>query len=444
MQNSHEVSPPPSPSRSEEVVVPEEFERAVYQYQQEAFEFSRFPHKSPFDIFTDEDIPPATYAPKFDRNDLFLTNAAELERILLIGAKFMKKPDVNNIPALDIVLVSYGVKRYVTWCLQTENATFAGDIMSGKVVLNEKISQLLADDHENKLSCLVIDNAASIPSMATLPNRLASICAYVLEYGSDLNVETPAYNRHRLIYESVSVPLYRTIMLARRVEREFNTAVSKAQKEISDGVANVITLYTRLFNIFGEGEALSDDKISQHLTALCGLISTSFTASRDAQLASIHLWGVLQANCEQRAEEIQNVYAAQMVLLCRDGVPINQRVKNLMTLNSPVLPAAFNVNQVRFNKLESAAAAIEKLYPVEVLKALQTIGAWTPAKIVRESWDVVIIDDPTYLPPSLELVKPEISKYYREKSLQCHPDRNNGSGEMQTRLNAARDLLNKM
>ena len=435
----------------EEPVAYSEMEMTIIDFTKEATECARYPQKSPFDIFHDSLIPSEGYTPTFDRNDLFYTNVAELERILNITRVFLRIPDankdLNRIPEFQIVTLTCGQQKYITWVLKTEYDTFINDVVNGRVICNKQVTECVRSGCP--LRCEVIDVCGSVPLMSTIPARLAAIANYAIEYQCQspdgLNVAFPPYSRHRLMYECVTPNVYRYIMLTRENKERLQTATREAAEHIKKCVSSLYTLLKRFYVLFCEKrddviDCNDDEEMATHLEMLQTSVIGEYTRALKCCADATESKHVLMQTGEKRRDEIQKVYGEATVTECRDGIPISMKVKRLMKLEMPTVPSEFGANEVACRQLQVLCERIENLPSVSVLKPLILLELWAPLQIPSfEHWSLDDLSSTAYL-PLVRYGKQDVLVAYRRKCLQYHPDKG-GDAAIQLKLNMAKEVL---
>lgn len=483
-------SPPSSPRRPPRVVVPTCADRLLRAHMQTRD--SRPSLTGLFEAFDlDGCLVPERYTPAFDRNDLYLSNAASSHQ-MYERAKTWSSGDAF----LFHVLISYNGPMdiskepftcvYVTWCWEDEVTTFLGRVLAGLVRLNDDFTRLVDrvaklhhganigsghDVHIHRFFSLSILQTDIAPpaSDADLPSFLCDLACVYNEVRSDcrdathigLNHSPVLFARHRLIYESGSLQNYRLTWMLIAAKKQLDKAVDQLEHATVKAAHTLVTLQHELHDAFrGEFPTLAarSKQEIQVLAKLClDLCATAFTLHRDAQAAV----NSLQAIASEHNKHVQAAYGAARVEQYCNGVPIPRAL--LLLYNSVIEQDAVYTESERVNALHAGLARVHKsmqsLWFMQVagstltndekvllLHALVVLKLWR-AQLVTDELRTAPLDHFSHLPepPPNSIRMKVVQKAYRKACLKQHPDRNKSNeaeatGRMQ-QLGAARTLV---
>jgi hypothetical protein len=280
LQKQNEVSsPPPSPRRrltATTITAAEDLQRRTYAANAQSSNVTTHRLFETFDV--DNEMLPETYAPVFDRNDLFLTNVVDARRLFVLGDSVHQKAkeriamalpavDPLTFPYLYVVAVRFlgGANTsqaiYVTWCLKHEMDTFLAAVLSNTIACNQHVTALIdscvrslgATNHQWKqlFKLEVLDDSGGTMTENSLPVFLASLSGYIDQYTRDQSItchnsfNAIPHARHRLIYESGSLQAFRYNWLYTKSMHAFLDKLAKITAGLNDCIHTACTFFQR-------------------------------------------------------------------------------------------------------------------------------------------------------------------------------------------------------
>jgi hypothetical protein len=318
-----------------------------------------------FEVFdTDRELMPSTYAPAFDRNDLYLTNANDARRLFALDAAISKAAedrvarglvavDTATFPYLYVVALRFrgaaalGLREYsyVTWCLKFDYPTFLDRVLDASIVCNAEFTKLVADctnavgaDQRVRLFALeLVDDSFGTVNQRSLPVFLASLTSYVDQYGptktkggtpSNIPVSIP-HARHRLIFESGSLAAYRANWLYARNMRDVLTELAGLHASLARCIDTVITFYDRYYyHLTTAGSSVSSSSVkhaAHEVNCLWDLFQSQFGTDVLGHLTDVGVkYLMLKSVWHERREKVHAAYAEAQVQLVREKASIPQ------------------------------------------------------------------------------------------------------------------------
>jgi hypothetical protein len=289
-----ETSPPPSPTLKAKPHVVKLSDSELFQLSVRAH--SKTPSAGVLQLFAaDTELSPVPphYNPPFDRNDLFLTNLGDAQRLFAQEAAFTQaalrrkqEADFDGVfpdyPGVVIVCLRYTgqlelagpvcVCTYVTWCTLPDLApssqlygstVFLDDVLSGRVRCNNMVTQMLAcASHadpamwKRRFQLERVDDTLGLITCKALPALVATLDACVEQNAGrgkrqdasgktciGLNLEHPHHARHRLIFESGSLDTYRAIQHCKQAKMVCERLFEKCARAAEDALDAAATLW---------------------------------------------------------------------------------------------------------------------------------------------------------------------------------------------------------
>lgn len=309
---------------------------------------------------TEASTVPAHYDPPFDRNDLFLTNLEDAQRLFAQEASFTRaalqrkqQSQFDGVypgyPGLVLVCLRYTgqlelsgpvcVCTYVTWCTLPElqpssqlhgSTVFLDDILAGRVRCNNMVTQMLAcASHadpamwKRRFQLERVDETLGLITCKALPALVATLDACVEQYGGrgkrqdasgktciGLNLEHPHHSRHRLIFESGSVDTYRAIQHCKQVKQIFERLFDKCARAAQDALDAAATLWHDLASALSGSTYPRARDVVQGIMPLGKLfvttLSTTTSCLKDVRAAH----DKFGAAARERKESVDIAYAA--------------------------------------------------------------------------------------------------------------------------------------
>ncbi len=438
----------------------------------------------------DVQLPPESYDPPFDRNDLFLTNVEAARRLFEQEAEATKAAlkrkkarlppiDLATFPGNQIVLIQYrGMLEegssdtvecnYVTWCCSLDLKNFLSEVLNGVVRLNNLFTELLDrasrqgdPQWKRRFTMSIVDDTATLVSESTLPVFLASLAMDVEANGglgrseSSIGLNLPIiFARHQLIYEAGSVQAYRATWQYSRMKTRFDKAVGKLEKSVKNVVDTALTFLSTLRRLLLD-DSVEDARAAVECNALLSLFGDVLhSATRDVGDARV-AGDVLNKAAADKTHQVGRAYAAAQVALFRNGVPVPPSLVDAVAVTAPrpvgeevrslqdiVARVSKRVYKMWFHAKDT------KLDPVEVvalLRAMVTLELWSPPCL-----DDTLLASPYGTdarwpdPPPLALTEAEILAARNKAIRKVHPDKVGVQPSDEAKWKESTDLASKV
>jgi hypothetical protein len=324
-----------------------------------------------FDYFYDElESVPETYAPLFDRNDLYLTNVAEARRLFQLEAavsqsardrvaRGLRAVDPATFPFLAVVCVRFHgtadepACSYVTWCLKSACPAFLDGVLHhvDEIQCNHAMTELVercsrrlgvtANQLRLFFSLEIIDDSIGTLTEKSLPVFLATLTGYVDQYANPsagvgvvcLNVLYPVpHVRHRLIFESGSLNAYRFNWLYAKSRRGFVDKITAVLDAVRGCVDIIATFASRYFVHLSAVRAFSSSypRAAHEINGLWDLFQQQFDHGVIDKVAELNVhFLMLKQIARDRKSNLERAHAAALVFQFRDGVKIPETLSAL-------------------------------------------------------------------------------------------------------------------
>jgi len=477
-------SPPPSPDRKHAVVIFED--SALFQTQ--ASRVALDPTADLFEVFLfkgDSDgLPAANYAPDFDRNDLFLTNIAQAQRLFAVGREVAQNArrrrqqgyepiDIETYPALRVVCITFTATAgerwsYITWCLKTELDTFLDDVLMERVRCNDmltttikEVSRQESGHWKKRFRLEVIDDTGGTVSEKSLTTFLAILCEHIDAYSTrepdGFNPRVTTHARHRLIYESGSIVTYRWSCLFQQAEVAHTAACTELDAALTDCADTIATFYTQLYTIL-PNFTISDERAASEIFAFIPLIEESHHRCERLLAVVMDTLAALRTVESSRRKDLERSYAAAKVRQVRhlENIPAGlQRLYETVACRPIVQYTHYWESQQRYNSVGRALSSILAWHlpkhpakAVDFMRALVVLLLWVPVEVAEALWE-----DPfcgLAWPPGPPVVTAvagsnhvgiaQITRAYHDAQKVAHTDKG-GHNDVSSRVNHARALL---
>lgn len=483
-------SPPSSPKRVARVVVPTAADRLLRAHLQ-----TRDAKPSLTDLFQAFDLEgslvPETYAPQFDRNDLYITNAAcartmyQRAAAWADGDSFLYHVMVTYTGPMDVSKHPFTVV-YVTWCWEEEATTFLARVLTGEIRLNDDFTRLVDraaklqhgapagtvhDAHIQRffnLSILQTDIAPPAND-GDLPGFLCDLASVYSEMRSDtrdashigLNQSPILFARHRLIYESGSLQNYRLTWMLIAAKKQVDAAVAQFESATLKAARTLVTLQHELHERFKSVFPVVTPRTSQEIQVLAKLgldmCGSALQLHKEAQSALKSL----QSIAHEHNKHVQGAYASARVEQYCNNIPIPRAL--VLLYNSVVEQSAVTQENERVDSMHAAIARVHRTMQSTWFMHVQSPAPDGHEKVmllhslvILKLWSAQAVSDEVRIAPLLHLAHlPEpppssirmkvVQKAYRKACLKQHPDRNKqNEAEATTRtqqIGAARTLI---
>lgn len=483
-------TPPSSPKRVARVVVPTASDRLLRAHLQ-----TRDSKPSLTDLFQAFDLEgslvPESYAPQFDRNDLYITNAASARTMYdraaawSDGDSFLYHVLVTYTGPMDLSKQPFTCV-YVTWCWEEEASTFLHRALTGEIRLNDDFTRLIDraaklhhgatlgtahDVHIHRffnLSILQTD-VAPPANDGDLPGFLCDLASVYNEVRSDtrdathigLNQSPLLFARHRLIYESGSLQNYRLTWMLIASKKQVDAAVSLFETATLKAARTLVTLQHELYDRFKDTFPVVTSRVGQEIQVLAKLCldmcANALQLHKEAQSALKSL----QSIATEHNKHVQGAYAAARVEQYCNNIPIPRALT--MLYNSVIEQSTVLHENERVDTMHAAIARIHRTMQsiwfmhvsspapdghekVLLLHALVILKLWV-AQPVSDELRTAPLLHLTHLPepPPGSIRMKVVQKAYRKACLAQHPDRNkHNEAEATTRtqqIGSARTLV---
>ena len=356
LQKQNEVSSPPSSPRrrlaTTTLTAAEDLQRRTYAGNYHPSNVTTHRLFETFDV--DNEMLAETYAPVFDRNDLFLTNVVDARRLFVLGdtvTRQAKERLAQSLPAVDPLTFPYlyvvalrflgGANTsqaiYVTWCLKHEIDTFLAAVLSNTIACNQHVTALIdscvrslgATNHQWKqlFKLEVLDDSGGTMTESSLPVFLASLSGYIDPYVRDHSVtchnsfNAIPHARHRLIYESGSLEAFRYNWLYTKSRHAFLDKLAKITAGLNDCIHTACTFFQRYYHHLRSGTVLlpnvvvvSNARASFEINGLWELFEQHFAAVKKLISGLAGDYGFFKSISQDRRRYVQRAYASAQVL----------------------------------------------------------------------------------------------------------------------------------
>lgn len=417
------------------------------------------------------DLVAESYAPAFDRNDLFLTNVADARRLFgieqRVNAEAMTRM-AAGLPAVDPLTFPYtyivalrfagadGIppSSYVTWCLFGDIGTFLDDVLHKRVVCNHLVTALvestavsLNERWKHFYSLETIDDSGGTVSDASLPAFLASLSGYVdLHPNATLNVKTP-HGRHRLIFESGSLDAYRHNWVYTRTRLAFLKHMDTINAGLKLCTQTSSAFFTRYTQLLDPTSTVPASRAAAEINGMWRLFETHFTTASRGIEDLARQYGKFKQVATERRKYVESAYAAAQVLFITENVRI------------PATLSALYTDVIEEGELKNTLSAYRDMSTgmKEATSLKGTVGnAWAGARpSIRDPVQLVtylralvllqLFDPAIGVPPSI-LHEALVSHAFHRAQLEAHPDRclpdrRDAATQLSQAINAAKDVL---
>lgn len=465
----HNSTPPPSPpsAQNNSVVVKQEYDDLQLQT------YATLNVRNVHELFArfESDLVTASYAPPFDRNDLFLTNVTDARRLFAIEQRVNDEAvsrRAAGLPAVDPVTFPYtyivalrfagadGIppSSYVTWSLYSELSTFLDDVLRKRVVCNHLVTALvestavsLNERWKHFYSLETIDDAGGTVSDASLPAFLASLSGYIdLHPNATLNVKTP-HARHRLIFESGSLDAYRHNWLYTRSRLCFIKQMDTINAGLKLCTQTSTAFFMRYAQLLDPTSTVPALRAAAEINGMWRLFETHFASASRGIEELARQYAAFKQVATERRKYVESAYAAAQVLLIMENVRI------------PATLSALYGDVIEEGELKNTLSAYRDMSTgmKEATSLKGTIGhAWAGARpSIREPVQLMtylralvllqLFDPAIGVPPSI-LHEALVSHAFHRAQLDAHPDRclpdrRDAATQMSQAINAAKDVL---
>jgi hypothetical protein len=351
LQKQKEVSSPPSSPRrrvTTTVTAAEDLQRRTYAGNAQSANVTTHRLFETFDM--DAELLAESYAPVFDRNDLFLTNVRDARRLFVLGdtvTQQAKERLAASLPAVDPLTFPYiyvvalrflgGANTsqaiYVTWCLKHEMDTFLAAVLSNTILCNQHVTALIdscvrslgATNHQWKqlFRLEVLDDSGGTMTESSLPVFLASLSGYVDQYVREQSVTCHnAFNaiphaRHRLIYESGSLEAFRYNWMYTKSRHAFLDKLTKITAGLNDCIHTVCTFFQRYCHHLAPptgATAVSNARASFEINGLWDLFEQHFDGVMQHISGLVGDYSFFKSISQERRKYVQRAYANAQVL----------------------------------------------------------------------------------------------------------------------------------
>lgn len=404
-----------------------------------------------FEVFdTDRELMPSTYAPPFDRNDLYFTNAQDARRLFALDdavAKAVAGRVKQGLPAVDAATFPYlyivalrfcgapavGLKEcsYITWCLKSDYASFLGNVLSdgdgaAAVVCNAEITKLVqactsafGAEHRNKLFTLdLIDDSFGTINHRSIAVFLATLTGYVDQYGTpktkggvcaNLTHVIP-HGRHRLIFESGSLAAFRINWLYARNMSVVVAELAGLHASLARCVDTVITFYNRYHHhlttsALSLGSSSAVTRAAHEVNCLWDLFQHQFGKDVLGHLTEVGVkFMMLKEVWRERRESVHSAYATAQVHSVREhaAIPLALVQAYEQTLDDAEYRRVLNSYAETTKMMRDLVAVKQKMidaWPEVHEKLREPVGIFTLLRslVVLQLWEpscVVVADAP--------------------------------------------------
>jgi len=401
-----------------------------------------------FEVFdTDRELMPSTYAPPFDRNDLYFTNAADARRLFALDdavAKAVAGRVKQGLPAVDAATFPYlyivalrfcgapavGLKEcsYITWCLKSDYASFLNSVLSSDgAVCNAEITKLVqactsafGAEHRNKLFTLdLIDDSFGTINHRSIAVFLATLTGYVDQYGApktkggvcaNLTHVIP-HGRHRLIFESGSLAAFRINWLYARNMSVVVAELAGLHASLARCVDTVITFYNRYHHhlttsALSLGSSSAVTRAAHEVNCLWDLFQHQFGKDVLGHLTEVGVkFMMLKEVWRERRESVHSAYATAQVHSVREhaAIPLALVQAYEQTLDDAEYRRVLNSYAETTKMMRDLVAVKQKMidaWPEVHEKRREPVGIFTLLRslVVLQLWEpscVVIADAPS-------------------------------------------------